>query len=118
VRIAEDLGVEAEVVLYQKNPPSEERLRWILGHLEDPITELVRRDAVFAKLGLSDADVATVDQIVTVLTKYPKLMQRPVVTSGNVAIVGRPKDRITKLLNSVGESSVRLAGREERSGGL
>jgi arsenate reductase (glutaredoxin) len=99
VRIAEGLGLEAEVVLYQKNPPSQERLRWILEHLEDPITELVRRDAVFTKLELGDADVATIDQIVFVLTKYPKLMQRPVVTNGTVAIIGRPKDRITKLLS-------------------
>jgi arsenate reductase (glutaredoxin) len=99
VRIAEDLGVDAEVVLYQKNPPSEDRLRWILEHLEDPITELVRRDAVFAKLSLSDSDVATVDQIVSVLTKYPKLMQRPVVTNATTAIIGRPKDRITRLLS-------------------
>jgi arsenate reductase (glutaredoxin) len=114
VRIAEDLGVGAQVVLYQKNPPDEERLRWILGHLEDPITELVRRDAVFTKLGLSEADVATVDQIVTVLTKYPKLMQRPVVTSANVAIIGRPKDRITKLLTSLGKSGLGTDG--EKSG--
>jgi arsenate reductase (glutaredoxin) len=99
VRIAEELGVNAEVVLYQKYPPSEERLRWILEHLEDPITELVRRDAVFAKLALTDADVSTADQIVSVLTKYPKLMQRPVVTTSTVAIIGRPKDRITKLLS-------------------
>jgi arsenate reductase (glutaredoxin) len=99
VRIAEDLGVEAEIVLYQKTGPSEDRLRWILEHLEDPITDLVRRDAVFAKLGLVDSDVATADQIVSVLTKYPKLMQRPVVTSATVAIIGRPKDRITKLLS-------------------
>jgi arsenate reductase (glutaredoxin) len=100
VRIADELGVNAEIVLYQKNPPNEERLRWILEHLEDPITELVRRDAVFAKLELSDEGVATIDQIVVVLTKYPKLMQRPVVTTASVAIIGRPKDRITKLLSS------------------
>jgi arsenate reductase (glutaredoxin) len=99
VRIAEELGIEAEVVLYQKNPPNEDQLRWILDHLEDPITDLVRRDAVFAKLALTDADVTTVDQIVSVLIKYPKLMQRPVVTTPTVAIIGRPKDRISKLLS-------------------
>ncbi len=99
MRIAEELGVEAEIVLYQKTPPTEERLRWIVEHLEDPITDLVRRDSVFAKLALTEEDVATADQIVMVLTKYPKLMQRPVVTTATVAIIGRPKDRITKLLS-------------------
>ena len=99
MRIAEELGVEAEIVLYQKTPPTEERLRWIVEHLEDPITDLVRRDSVFAKLALTEEDVATADQIIMVLTKYPKLMQRPVVTTATVAIIGRPKDRITKLLS-------------------
>lgn len=99
MRIAEELGVEAEIVIYQKTPPTEERLRWIVEHLEDPVTDLVRRDAVFTKLALTDCDVATGEQVVAVLTKYPKLMQRPVVVKGNIAIIGRPKDRISKLLS-------------------
>ncbi len=96
--IATELEVDADVVLYQKNPPSEAQLRWIIKHLEDPITDLVRRDSVFAKMELSDDDVATADQIIGVLMKTPKLMQRPVVVSGKVAIIGRPKDRIRTLL--------------------
>jgi arsenate reductase (glutaredoxin) len=99
VRIAEELGVAADIVMYQKTPPTEERLRWIAEHLEDPVTDLVRRDAVFTKLALTDSDVTTTEQVVAVLMKYPKLMQRPVVTKGNVAIIGRPKDRIAKLLS-------------------
>lgn len=112
MRIAEEMGVEAEIVLYQKNPPNDERLRWILDHLEDPITQLVRRDAVFAKLSLSDSDVVTADQIVMVLTRYPKLMQRPVVTTSSVAIIGRPKDRITKLLSGTLQIDRSLLGCE------
>ena len=100
MRIAEDLGVDAEIVLYQKTPPNPEQLRWIVEHLEDPVTDLVRRDAVFEKLGLMESDVVTPDQVVAVLTKYPKLMQRPVVSNGIVAIIGRPKDRIAKLLTA------------------
>jgi arsenate reductase (glutaredoxin) len=99
VSIAEDLGAEADIVLYQKTPPDEKTLRWIIDHLEDPITDLVRRDSVFAKLGLTDADVKTADQIVSVLMKTPKLMQRPVVVAGNTAIIGRPKDRVRALLS-------------------
>lgn len=98
--IATELGVDADIVLYQKNPPSKAELRWIVNHLEDPITDLVRRDSVFAKMELSDDDVATADQIVSVLMKTPKLMQRPVVVHRNVAIIGRPKDRIRALLGS------------------
>jgi arsenate reductase (glutaredoxin) len=98
VSIAAELGAEVDVVNYTKTPPDEATLRWIIDHLEDPITDLVRRDSVFAKLGLSDADVQTADQIVSVLMKTPKLMQRPVVVKGTTAIIGRPKDRVRELL--------------------
>jgi arsenate reductase (glutaredoxin) len=98
VSIAEELGVTADIVNYTKNPPDEKTLRWIMAHLEDPITNLVRRDSVFAKMGLTDADVETQDQIVAVLTKTPRLLQRPLVVKGNVALIGRPKDRVRLLL--------------------
>jgi arsenate reductase (glutaredoxin) len=108
VSIATELGLtvgpeasaDVNLVLYQKTPPDEATLRWIIEHLEDPITDLVRRDSVFTKMALTDADVETADQIVAVLTKTPRLMQRPVVVHGNKAIIGRPKDRIRALLNA------------------
>jgi arsenate reductase (glutaredoxin) len=98
VSIAEELSVNADVVNYIKDKPDEATLRWIVDHLEDPVTDLVRRDSVFAKMGLTDADVATADQVVAVLLKTPRLMQRPVVAKGNKAIIGRPKDRVRELL--------------------
>ncbi|MEY2609552.1 MAG: hypothetical protein RLZZ128_201, partial [Actinomycetota bacterium] len=57
--IAQELGVDAEVVLYIKTPPDAATLRAIIAKLEDPVTDLVRRDSLWKKLGLTDADVAT-----------------------------------------------------------
>ncbi|MFZ9442396.1 MAG: hypothetical protein ACO276_00575 [Ilumatobacteraceae bacterium] len=65
--IAQELGVDAEVVLYIKTPPDAATLRSIIAKLEDPVTDLVRRDSLWKKLGLTDADVATADQVVAVL---------------------------------------------------
>lgn len=98
MRIAEELGVDAEIVIYRKDPPDAATLRAIIAKLEDPPTDLVRRDSQFEKLGLTDADVATVDQIVEVLVANKMLLQRPVVVTADRAIIGRPKDRITALL--------------------
>lgn len=98
VTVADELGVDADVVVYRKTPPDEATLRDIIAKLEDPPTDLVRRDALFDKLGLTDADVATVDQVVDVILANKMIMQRPVVVKGNVAIIGRPKDRVNSLL--------------------
>ena len=59
VRIAEELGVDADIVLYLKTPPDAATLRSIIAKLEDPVTDLVRRDNLWAKLGLTDDDAAT-----------------------------------------------------------
>ncbi|MFZ9675217.1 MAG: ArsC/Spx/MgsR family protein, partial [Ilumatobacteraceae bacterium] len=79
--IAQELGVDAEVVLYIKTPPDAATLRAIIAKLEDPVTDLVRRDSLWKKLGLTDADVATADQVVAVLVKHKQLLQRPIVVT-------------------------------------
>ena len=98
MRIADELGVPFDKVLYLKTPPDEAALRTIIAKLEDPVTDLVRRDSNFAKLGLTDADVATTDQVVAVLGKHKALLQRPLVVTPDAAIIGRPKERVSNLL--------------------
>jgi arsenate reductase (glutaredoxin) len=100
VSIAEDLGVPAELVVYQKTPPDRATLEFIVAHLEDPVADLVRKDSQFKKLGLDEADYTTPEAVVDLLLKHKMLMQRPVVVKGNTAIIGRPKDRVTALLSS------------------
>ena len=98
MRIAEELGVSADIVLYLKNPPDEATLRGIIAKLEDPVTDLVRRDSLWQKLGLSEADAQTPDQVVALLVRHKQLLQRPVVVTKKRAIVGRPKERVRELL--------------------
>jgi arsenate reductase len=98
VNIANELGVDFDTVLYLKTPPDEATLRGIIAKLEDPVTDLVRRDNLWTKLGLTDADVETEDQVVEVLLKHKQLLQRPVVVTKKKAIIGRPKDRVRELL--------------------
>ena len=96
--IASELGVDFDTVQYIKTPPDEAALRKIIAKLEDPVTDLVRRDSLWTKLGLTDADVQTEDQVVAVLLKHKQLMQRPLVVTKKKAIIGRPKERVRKLL--------------------
>ena len=97
--IAQELGVDADIVLYIKTPPDAAALRDIIAKLEDPVTDLVRRDSMWKKLGLTDADAETPDQVVDLLVKHKQLLQRPIVVTKSKAIIGRPKDRIRELLS-------------------
>ena len=63
------------------------------------MADLVRKDSVFAKLGLDEADYQTPGAVVELLVKRPRLMQRPVVMTPEGAVIGRPKHRVSELLD-------------------
>ena len=96
--IATELGVPTNLVIYNKTPPDAAALAEIIAKLEDPVTNLVRRDSQWAKLGLTDADAETPEQVIALLTKHKMLLQRPILVTDDVAIIGRPKDRVRALL--------------------
>lgn len=110
MRIAEELGVEVDIVNYIKTPPDADTLRSIIAKLEDEPTALVRRDSMWKKLGLTDSDAATDDQIVALLVEHKQLLQRPVVVTADRAIIGRPKQRVTELLAPFASRSGNDAG--------
>ena len=97
--IAEELGVDADVVLYLKTPPDAATLRAIIAKLEDPATDLVRRDSLWKKLGLTEDDALSEEQVVDLLVRHKQLLQRPVVVTPGRAIIGRPKERVRELLS-------------------
>lgn len=67
--------------------------------LEDPVEDLVRKDAKFKKLGLNPDDfVNQPEAVVEILLKHKQLMQRPVLVMEDQAIIGRPKSRIIEFL--------------------
>lgn len=101
MRIAEELGVDVDIVLYQRTPPDRAALEAIIAKLEDPVTNLVRRDSLWEKKGLTEADVETTEQVIDVILRNKMLMQRPVVVTDGAAIIGRPKERVRALLSSL-----------------
>ncbi len=88
-----------ETVLYMKEPPDRATLEHIASILEDPVEDLVRKDAKFKKLELNPDDyVGNAAAVVGILVEHKALMQRPVVVKGDRAIIGRPKSRIAEFL--------------------
>ena len=71
--VAQD-GATAEVVQYLKTPLDRGRLLDLIGKLEDPPADLVRKDAFFRKLGLSAEDYTTPEQVADLLVEHPRLM--------------------------------------------
>jgi arsenate reductase len=96
--IVEDSGADFEVVEYLKNKPDREFLTRLVGILDGPVEDLVRKDARFAKLGLNPEDYTTPGAVVDLLVDETALLQRPIVIKGDRAVIGRPKERVSELL--------------------
>lgn len=98
--VAEELGIECEVVLYIKTPPQRKELEAIIRGLADPVEDLVRKDSKFKKLELNPDDfVDDPESVIEILLKHKQLLQRPIIIKGKKSIIGRPKDRIAKFLS-------------------
>ena len=101
VGVAADIGLDVEIVQYLKHPLDADTLRRIVDVFEGDVTELVRRDNTWKSLGLTDADVATPEQVIAVLVEHPKLLQRPLIVTADRAFIGRPKDEVPAMLGSL-----------------
>ena len=60
---------------------------------------MVRKDKYFKDQGLDPADYQTTEAVVDVLLEHPRLMERPVLTRGDKAVIGRPSEKVLELLD-------------------
>ena len=84
------------VVDYLKTPLSLEQLSVLRDQLDAKVRDMVRdNEAEFAQLNLAEADEAT---LLEAIVAHPKLLQRPIVVYQERAMIGRPPERLTALL--------------------
>ena len=97
--ILAERGVACDVIEYLKTPLDRATYERFLSLLAGPPADLVRKDKRFKELGLAAADYVTREQVVTVLLAHPELMERPVVIRGARAVIARPSERVSEILD-------------------
>jgi arsenate reductase (glutaredoxin) len=90
-------GVPAERVFYLDDPPSPAEITRVLGLLKaaDPRVLMRTAEPRYAELGLADA---TAGELVAAMSRYPELIERPVVIWAHQAVVARPPELLLPLL--------------------
>ena len=89
-------GVEPVIVEYLKTPPSAAELKKILGQLKIPAAKLVRKKEA-AAAGV-DPKALSDDALIAAIVKNPIVIERPIVTSGAKAALGRPPEAVLSVL--------------------
>ena len=96
--LIEEQGIEPDVRLYLKNPPTEDELTSILEMLTIPAKDLLRRgEPEYKELGLGNQNFSE-QKLVQLMIKHPKLIERPIVIAGDKAVIGRPPEQVLNLL--------------------
>lgn len=95
--ILEESGQKFEVVNYLQNPLNYSELVEIIEKLGIKPLELVRKNESVWKEQFKGKDL-TDKELIEILVKNPKLIERPIVIKDSKAIIGRPPENIKKLL--------------------
>ncbi|HSP11646.1 MAG TPA: arsenate reductase family protein [Salegentibacter sp.] len=90
-------GKEYKIREYLKDELTEEELISLLKKLNIAPIQLLRKNEKIWKENYKNKDLSD-RELITVMAKNPKLIERPIVETENVAVVGRPAEEIDKLL--------------------
>lgn len=91
-------GVDFESVDYHVTGIEERELRDLLRKLGSGPREVLRmREPLVKELGLDRPEIGD-DEIIALMVEHPALVQRPIVVSGDRAVLARPIERALELL--------------------
>lgn len=92
----EEKGIQATVIEYLKDVPSEEEIREILKKLGISARELVRESEQLFKEHYQGRQL-TEDEWISAMAKHPVLIQRPIIINGDKAVLGRSDEKINEI---------------------
>ncbi|MCZ4244242.1 arsenate reductase (glutaredoxin) [Pedobacter punctiformis] len=96
--ILNESGKDFELINYLQQPPTAEELATIINKLGIKPFELIRKgEAIYTEKykgkDLSDA------QWIEAMVQNPVLIERPIIVSGDQAVIARPTEKIYEILD-------------------
>ena len=89
-------GIDYRYRETRDEPLSEAELRRLLKLLGRSASELLRRrDRAYKELGLTGDEPE--EALITAMSRYPTLLQRPIGVAGQRAVIGRPPENLLAL---------------------
>lgn len=97
LEMLENSGKEFRVREDLKEPLSEKELSDLLEKLTMTPIQLIRTKESIWKEKFQDKDLND-QELINIMTKYPKLIERPIIEGKTAAVIGRPLVNIEKFL--------------------
>ena len=97
LKYLQDKKYDFEIRDYIKNLLSVDETLDLIKSLKIKPIELVRKNEAIWKENFKNKDLDD-NQIINALSKYPKLIERPIVTKGKSSIIAKPIDKLLNFL--------------------
>ena len=95
--LLQEHGIEPKVIEYLKAPPTAAELKAVIGKLGIGPEQLVRKGEEIYKTQYAGKKL-TDAQWIEAMVSHPILIERPIVVTGNRAVIGRPPENVESLL--------------------
>ena len=90
---------QVEVINYFNEPISKFNLKEILDKIKHKPSQVLRKNEADWK-AVADKNLLTEDDILDILVKYPKTLERPIVISEDSGVIARPIENLILFLDS------------------
>lgn len=98
VQLLKDSGTPFTAINYYERPFTKTQLETLLKKAGlSPKNVLRTKEDLYHELGLAKKQL-TDDELLDLMVKHPDLIQRPIVETGDQAMLARPADSIKKLV--------------------
>tara|TARA_B100001250_G_scaffold70722_1_gene57061 strand:- start:8300 stop:8602 length:303 start_codon:yes stop_codon:yes gene_type:complete len=99
VALLDEKKVKYRKIEYLKTGFTKEVVLALSKKLNKKPIDFVRKNDVDFKNNVQSMAADSDQVIIKLIIKYPKIIERPIVVKGDMAIIGRPVDSVLKLLN-------------------
>ena len=99
VTLLDERKVKYRKIEYLKTGFTKELILALSKKLNKKPIDFIRKNDIDFKNNLQNAGANSDEVVIKLIIKYPKIIERPIVVKGGVAIIGRPVDNVLKLLN-------------------
>lgn len=98
LQLLEERGIAFQIRPYLEAPLNREELTSLLLQLGKTPRELLRSgEDIYKELDLANPAL-TEAQLLTALVEHPRLIERPILSNGQRAVIGRPPENLLALL--------------------
>jgi len=98
LQLLRDQNIEPDIVEYLNTPPNTNTLKHILKLLGASPRELMRtKEPIYRKKHIDNEGLSEA-QLIDMMTKYPILIERPIIIHGDKAVIGRPPEKALEIL--------------------